>query len=339
MLYTSPYCALSLVLFIGFLSLCMTLSYVPYEQFVRVNSDRTTQFVLTDAAVQCGGGNSDKYKSINVQGSLQGGDSLQGIIRAWLVPRDDVRLYSQQRGPFPDGYPLLDGQRYTLLLGWSIYLWEGSVISGYCCVQNQNDTDVNASLHLFTDDEATIQYRDGEPPTRYVLAETVNIKPGTTHCFTEWGKNKPYTVKKNSYHFFILHVSKDNTNFTSKITLNQSYVNTSDYANPHYFNYDNDTYFKFPNNYLHPTDYIAICQAPSYLDRSNISHPEAESLHMQSWNNPYLWKYYFEVLLIFGCFGLIPVCIGILIIICYFCNSFFSRCRRNRYTRGYSLIN
>ena len=303
-----------------------------------MGNDGATYYILGGAAVKCGEGNSGKHRGINLE---QQDDSLQGIFNATLVPRDDLKLYSKQAETFLTPCNYTTCGQYTLLNGWDRYLWEESEISGSVCVQNQNNTEATASLHLFTDDEATIRYREGEPPKQYVLAETVNIKPGATHCFTEWGKNKPYTVKKNSYHFFILHVSQDNTNFTSKITLNQSYVNTSDYTNSHYFNYDNDTYFKFPNNYLHPTDYIAICQAPSYLDRSNISHPEAESLHIQSWNNSYLWKYYFDVLLIFGCFGLIPACIGILIIIkiCYFCNSFFSRCRCNRCTRGYSLIN
>ena len=59
MVYTSPYCARSLVLSIILLSLtffllCMILSIVTYKQFAHVKSDETTQLVLTDAAVQCG---------------------------------------------------------------------------------------------------------------------------------------------------------------------------------------------------------------------------------------------------------------------------------------------
>ena len=184
------------------------------------------------------GGNSNTHRGINLEGLQLGVDTLQGVFNAWLVRRDDLKLNSRHAGPFPYGYTLLDGERYVQLLGWSEYLWEGSVISGFCCVGNLNDTEATASLHLFTDDEDVDRYREGNPAQNYVLSETVTIPPGTEHCFTEWGRNRPFNVTKSSYHFFILKVSENNMNFTSEISLLQTYVNTSDYTDPHRFKYN-----------------------------------------------------------------------------------------------------
>ena len=237
---------------------------------------------------------------------LQKSDTSQGSISAQVIRNDALKLYSEQVGPIYGGYPLYPGVHHATLPGWNNYLWERSVISGDCCVKNGNDSEATASLHLFTSDEDREQYLKGEPAEHYVLTQTINLPPTTSVCFTEWGKNKSYLVKKRAYHFFVLAVSRDNMSFDSQIRLTRKYVNISDYGNPHYFEYNTQTYFEFPNNYRHPTDFIAICHAPVSI----------KVFHIQSWNSPILPKLPFVLALSFGSIGLFSACIG-LVFICY----------------------
>ena len=311
----SPYFALFCCLTFGLLFIFMIFSYIPYVHFVQVSNNGATHLALADAAVQCGRGSSDEHRGINLEGSLKD-DSLQSDFNAWLVNPDSIKLYSQNAGPFPDGYTLLNGQRYVRLLGWSEYLWKGSVISGYCCVGNLNNTEATASLHLFTDDEDVNRFREGKPAENYELSENVTVPPETEHCFTKWGENNPFLVTKSSYHFFILKVSENNMNFTSEISLLQNYVNTSDYTDPHQFEYNSHTFIEFPNDYSHPTEYLTICQTYSNLDQANLSHPDAESIHIRSWNSPYYWKYCFIISTVIGCVGLI---LAFIVLFCRFC--------------------
>ena len=272
-----------------------TFTYLPYVKHLRGHQGSSTHLALSAAAVQCGSGNSLHYKGINVQGSLKSGDALQGTFSAWLVRRNKLKLYSKQIGPIPDGYLLRD-DRYALLNGWSTYTWEGSAISGFCCVQNQNNKEQTATLHIFVTDEDVKRYRDESNAKNYIFSESITIPTNEKHCFQKWGMDKPLEVDKSAYHFFVLHVSADDMNFTSEISLLQKYVNTSDYKKPKYFSYNNHTYLPFPRGFKDPTDYIVICRAPYYITSSiDINKPDVWSLHVCSWGSPYGWRVVFPV--------------------------------------------
>jgi hypothetical protein len=267
----------------------LAVSYMPYHKYLQGNEGCTTFYTLTDAVVQCGGANSLQYEGVTVEGSFQGGDTLTGTFSTWLVREDNVTFSSQTQGPFPDGYPLSGGD-YVTLYGWKTYVWRGSIISGFSCVQNQNNIDQNATLHLFYDDQDMAHFKDTGIARNFILSETITIPANDQNCFRKWGKDAPFNVTKNAYHYFVLNVSSDNMNFTSEITVFQKSVNVSNYSDPQYFNYNNQTYFSFPNGITHPTEYITICRAPGpdYLT-SNISKPDATSLHIQSCAKPHVW--------------------------------------------------
>ena len=277
----------------------LAVSYTPYHQYHYANGGTTTHYVLTNAVVQCGEGTSQRYRGINVKGSKETDDTLLGAFSAWLVPQHDLKLYSQQVGPFPDG-DSLTGVHYALLKGWRVYPWKGSNISGFCCVQNQNKTGQTASLHVFTSDKDVSRFQRNRSARSSIISETIDVPSSTERCFQTWGRERSLTVKKSAYHYFIVTVSADNMNFTSEITVLQKYVNTSDYTNPKFFTYKSHTFFPFPRGITHPTDYVVICQAPDYLS-SNISRPEAESLHILSWGSPYWWQVAFQVFTALSC--------------------------------------
>ena len=292
-----------------------------------MGNDGATYYILGGAAVKCGEGNSHKHSGISLE---QEDDSLQGIFNATLVSQDDLKLYSKQAETFLTPCNYTTCGQYTLLNGWDRYLWKESEISGSVCVQNQNNIEATASLHIFTDDKAKDQYQEGEPPTHCILVEMANIKPGATHCFIEWGKYKPYIVTKSSYYFFVMYISKHNMNFTAEITLLQNYVNITDYKNPHYFKYNKDTYFKFPNGYSDPTNYITICQAPSYLQHLNRNY-SAESVHIRSWKSPYHDIFVISIVAICVCFVTAIICILCSCFKfsspCYYCKDQITNCK------------
>ena len=263
-------------------------------------------YTLSLDEVQCGQGNSLKYEGIDIQGHSEAGDSLLDTFKAFLVCKHDLKLYYRKRLPIPDG-GLLNDDHYRVLNGWQIYTWEKSSISGYCCIQNRNNlTDQTASLHVFLTKQDVTSFRNGKGAKNFVFSETITIPPNKQQCFNNWRADSPLTVTQSAYHHFTLHVSADNMNFSSEISLVQSYVNTSDYEDPKYFRFDNKTYFPYPNKFNHPTEYVVICEAPDYMNpivditRSPLVHdvpnsiysitrPEAESLHIRSCNRPYMW--------------------------------------------------
>ena len=268
-------------------------------------SDRIdTHYALTNAAIQCGTGNSQKHDGINLRGSLKGGDTLEGAIEAWVIRRDSLKLYTQTVGPFYSGYTSLPGNHYIQLLGWSVYLWEGSVIYGYCCIQNKNDTEQTASLFVFTSIDDSLNFREGNPPKNYIFNDKLNLPQGDSHCFTKWGEH-PLKVKESSYYFVVVEFSADNMNLSAKIFYHQNSVNTSDYSNPHKFQHNTQTSFKFPTGVTHPKEYVAICRAPDYLNNKS-SHPEAESIHILSMGTPHKWAPVFLVVLILSICGALP---------------------------------
>ena len=270
------------------LSLLFSTSYIPYLIYLKGSTNVQTHYASTNTAIDCGTGNSRTHNGINLEGSLQRGDTLDGAINAWLVRRDKLKLYSQKAGPYIDGYRPLPGDHTVQLSGWNVYLWVRSIISGYCCVQNENGTERTASIFLFTSFDDALNFRSGGRAENYILTETLTIPQDSALCFTVFGPDKPLTVNESSYHIFVVQFSADNMNFSSEIDYLQNYVNTSDYSHPHEFQYDSQTHLQFPTGPEHPTDYIAICKALDYVTLKT-AHPEAESIHIQSWGSQYWW--------------------------------------------------
>ena len=304
-LLCSPYCILFSCLVLCLLFACSAMSYIPYKVYLRGSDSTHTYYALTNAAIQCGTGNSQKYEGIYLSGLRQRGDTLEGAVKAWLVRKHDLKLYNETVGPFYSGYTPLPGHHYVQLLGSSVYLWEGSLISGYCCVHNQKSTEQTASLFVFTTFEDSVQFQGSNPPKNYILTEKVNIPQADSHCFTKWGKNSPLRVKESSYYFFVVEFSADNMNFTAKIIYDQNSVNTSDYSYPHKFQYNTWTYLMFPTGVSNPTEYVTICRAPDYLAVNETTHPEAESIHIESWGALYWWRHAFLAILILSLCGVV----------------------------------
>ena len=265
------------------------MAYVtPYSIFLNdLDSEEVLYYNYNNTAIECGTKDSLKYSGIHLRGSMHNDDTLNDTINAWLIRKIDLKFYSQNVGPFYDGYPLRPGDHIRLLNGWGIYLWIGSVISGYCCIHNDNGTDQTASLFIFATFEDSLNFRSGEPPKHYILTETLTIPQGNTSCFKKWGRNKPVTVSKNSYYYFVVKFSADNMNFTSMIDYTQNTVNTSGYSHPHKFKYNTETYLKFPTGATNPTEYVAVCKAPD--DPISVE----KSVHIKSWGSNIFWEAFF----------------------------------------------
>ena len=291
---SSPRCILFYCLVLLLLSLLLSMPYIPYLIYLKGSIDVQTHYASTNTAIDCGTGNSRTHNGISLKGSLQRGDTLDGVINAWLVRRDKLKLYSQKAGPYIDGYRPLPGDHTVQLSGWNVYLWVGSVISGYCCVQNENGTERTVSIFLFTSFDDSLNFRSGGHAENYILTETLTIPQGYDRCFSIFGQDKPLTVNESSYHIFVVQFSANNMNFSSEIDYLQNYVNTSDYSHPHEFQYDSQIHLQFPTGPEHPTDYIAICKAPDYVTLKT-AHPEAGSIHIQSWGSQYWWDTLFIV--------------------------------------------
>ena len=328
--FSSPYC---IPLIIGLFFFCVVLSYVPYSVHLRARADGVTSGVFSNEVIDCGGGNSFKYSGISIAGSPEKGDDFQGDFTTWLIPRQDLKLHSRKREPFPYGYPLVDGRHYVQLLGWSEYLWEGSVISGHCCVENlqTNGTNKNADLFIFTNDEDKNRYESGEPPENYVFSDTLTVPPGTEHCFTKWGGNKTFTVSVNAYHYFILHVSADGMNFSSKIWHEQRYVNSSDLTDSRSLTYNGHTFYHYPTTYTpgSGTDYIALCQTTSSFLTRGTTLLTTVSLHIRSWGNP-RWNTLFDVILGLGISGFLLAIFIFFVVLWYIQGSLKSICEHMR---------
>ena len=283
------------------------MTYIPYSVYLKGSDRIHTYYALTKAEIECGTGNSQKHDGIHLSGSLEKGDTLDGPVEAWLVLRDDLKLYTRPAGPFYSGYTPLPGDHYVQLLGWTWYLWEGSIIYGYCCVQNNNSTDQTASLFVFTTIEDSIHFRAGNSPKNYIHTENLLIPQSDFCCFRTLDIH-PFKVNESSYYFFVIEFAADNMNFTAKIEYHQNYVNTSDYSNSHKFQYNTHTYFKFPTGATHPTEYVAICRASDYFNLNKSTHPEAESLHINSRGTLHKWAPVFLLVLIVSTVGALIYC-------------------------------
>lgn len=264
-----------------------------------------TDYILSFDTIQCGEVNSFEYEITNISGTVKTGDTIHGVLQAWLVKENDLKVYAQKSPTFTDGANMSDRTR-IYLNGWNIYTWKNSTISGYCCIFNNGTTAQTAYLYIFVKDKDLLNFLSGEGAENVILSDNVKIPPYRQVCFQKWGTSSPLIVNKSSYHFIGVDVPA-NTTYTSSVTVEQVYVNGSDYGTPHYFKYDNSTSFKVPHNrhFWEGTEYVLVCKAPLDVNLSgskeNISlasRVSAKSLHIQSCNEPHHWiKTPFPVLL------------------------------------------
>lgn len=270
-----------------------------------------TDYILSFDTIQCGKVNSLKYEITNISGTVKTGDTIQGVLQAWLVKESHLKVYAQKSPTVTDGATISDRTR-IYLNGWNIYTWKNSTISGYCCIYNNGTTAQTAYMDIFVKDKDLLNFLSGEGSKNAILSDNITIPPKRQVCFQKWGTSSPLIVNISSYHFIGVDVPA-NTTFTSSVTVEQVYVNGSDYGTPHYFKCDNFTSFKVPHNrhFWEGTEYVLVCKAP--LDESQVklqgdkdskenitlaSRVGAESLHIQSCNEPHHWtKTPFPVLL------------------------------------------
>ena len=231
-------------------------------------------------------------------------------MKAWLVPKKELTLHGELQRPVRDGASITDRQP-VLLNGWQIYMWKGSIIYGYCCITNNGTTEQTASLHMFTSDEDTVHFLNGQEARNVILSDTIRIPPGRQMCFRKWGIDAPFTVYRNSHHFIGVDVPA-NSAFSSNITVLQMTANTSVLGEPQQFKFNTETSFELSRHPFSANEYIIICQAPSSFTNANLSDISAitdnrpisepgtemislatrvgaESLHVDSCKEPYNW--------------------------------------------------
>ena len=310
------------LLFVLLSSLLLVASYPVYITKLQGREQFKTVYILTLDSVQCGEGSSQKYSEIVLEGSQEQGDTILGVLQAWRVNKNDLDVKTRKLPPVLDGSYISDRER-VLLNGWQIYTWENSVISGFCCLTNNDSHEQTSSLHMFMNDEDIINFINGQEAQNMILSDSITIPPKSTQCFQTWGRDSPFKVRQSSYHFIGIDAPAATT-FTSNITVLQRYADTSTYGTPQYFRFDNSTRFSLPGEIYDPNDYVIICKAPDYesvsiskseygfLNSINGASPlkvtpltvGAESLHIHSHNEVHHWmKKTFPVLLGLGLLG------------------------------------
>ena len=244
---------------------------------------------------------------MTVEGTPKSGDTLLGVMQAWLHKEDELDYYSELHNPVIDG-GAVPGRLQVFLNGWQIYTWKGSGIYGYCCITNNGSTEQTAWLYLFTNDSDVVNFVNGLGAKNTIISEPLVIPPGRQECFKQWGTDDPYTVTRNSYHFFGVDVPA-NASYSSNITVHQVSVNTTNLGTPHYFKFNNGTEFRISKHLFRNENYIVICKAPSDtpliegVNQLNVSRSKSEvdnsslasmvgsqSVHINSCSVPWSWK-------------------------------------------------
>ena len=238
---------------------------------------------------------------MKIEGWKKDGDELREPLKVWLIPERNRMLYCCKEQSASDG-SYLSNQTIVLLNGWQIYTWKDSIISGCCCISNNGSVEKTANMYIFRNYTDYKTFKNGEGARNTILSDTITIPPNGTKCFERWGPKHPFTVKVSSYYFMGVDIPAEMT-YSSNITVSQTYVNTSDYSDPHYFRFSNSTHFSLHNTFLHRNEYIAICKA------QKNSESGSASLHILSCNEPHHWTNIFIALLIVGCIGLLVVVI------------------------------
>ena len=233
--------------------------------FSRVPKDMTcvAYNILDGDYIECGTGSS-AYHGFDLTQCPKGKDTQSfGVLNSWRIITKDLKLYPQQLDPVPDS-SVTSLRTHHLLNGWDIYEWKGSIIEGYCCITNLNYDTQTAHLYLFLNDTYAYEFQDGNDARHDLWSEQLNLPANRTSCFQKWGRNAPYTVEHNSYHFFGVDLPA-NVELKSNITVLQMTVNVSDYSysEPEWFTKENHTDISLSgSNIFHLVEYLIICGPP-----------------------------------------------------------------------------
>ena len=318
-----------------FIFILVLLALVSICPLHKLRNDCEVEPILTNNTIHCGTANSRKYGTMNVSGTFKSGDGYQGVLEAWLVEEGHLKFYTRKTPTYTDGTYTSDHIR-TYLSGWKTYTWKNSIIYGYCCIYNNGTFTQTANLYIFVNDDDFLDFLSGDKPKNAILSDNITIPPKLQVCFKKWGASSPLIVNRSSYHFIGIDVPA-NTTYSSNITVEQVYVNGSDYGTPHYFKYGNSTSITIPHNwqFWEGTDYVLVCKAPPEDGRINLLSSKifteieeenvtltleslgAESVHIQSCNEPHQWiKTGFPILIVVA-IVLIIISIAICVVSCY----------------------
>lgn len=289
----------------------LTIAYAPYSHYLQGSENCQVNYILSNATIQCGYGNSLQYDGAEIKGCPVFGDVMEGDLNVWQIRHNELKLYSRSLQPvYSDGHTY--NHSTILLKGWQNYTWKDSVITGFCCVTNANEQEKSASLYMFHHSDDAFAFEIGNGVKNAILSQTIIVQPNKTHCFTKWGTDSPFTVTHSSYHFIGVDLPA-NMNYTANITVTQTYVNVSDYPNfkPKQFSRENNTNFTYADTHFNRIDYLYICRAPPSLPERDAHKSETEflTLHICTCNNPYPWmKPTFTSIAAFGGFGVLYIC-------------------------------
>jgi hypothetical protein len=284
------------------------------------NEECKTEYIQSLDSVQCGEASSLQFSEIEITGKNNEGDTLQGVLQAWLVNKKHLKFYFEYQKPVIDSGNFTDREPLPLN-GGQIYTWINSTIYGYCCIRNHGATEQTASLYMFTSDEDIINFIGNGGARNAILSDSIQIPPdGKEQCFRKWGPHAPFHVKRNSYHFIGVDFPA-NSSFSSNVTVWKMDVNTTGFKTPHFFKHDNST--QFPISFS-LDEYIVVCKAPLYknattplkLVPNRVEKLGATSLHIGSCNKPHHWmKIVFPSSLVIGVILLFST-IAFFIVVC-----------------------
>ena len=225
----------------------------------------TTYNIQESDYIECGTGSS-VYHTVELTQCPKPRDVPNfGVLNSWRTRPNDLKLHPRQLDLVPDVI-VTTSQRHHLLNGWDIYEWKGSVIEGYCCIANLNYDNQTTHLYLFLNETYAYEFQSGSDAHHYLWSEQLNLPTNRTSCFQKWGRNAPYTVEHNSYHFFGVDLPA-NVELSSNITVLQMTVNVSDYpySEPKWFTNENHTDISLPGTVFPPVEYIFICGPPEHF--------------------------------------------------------------------------
>ena len=214
------------------ISLALAVSYAPYEIFLKEDGGSGTYYILPLNDVFCGEANSMHFSGIKIEGFLDTGDGLQGTIKSWLLREDDLKLYYYLNSPiWTNGSVTEVNNGPVLFNGYQIYTWKTSEISGYCCVTNHNDTDIDALLYIFQNDE---DFQTGVAKNA-ILSDTITVQPNTSECFHKWGKAAPFYVEKSNSTISNIQRRTSLSHLYNYIDISQSnYTKIKNPSSPHH---------------------------------------------------------------------------------------------------------
>ena len=237
------------------------LSGISYHNQIPPGERACAQYeILTTEAVLCGAGDLCTAGGINTSVHTVDGYSANQPITSWLVRKEDLEFYTKQEEPTSFNETL---RASDVILGYRNpkYLWTESVISGKCCISNEMETTGTSTLELFPSLQSAFHLSENKP----VYEETITLSANSSMCFQNWGPGKPFTVKENGYHFFVLS-SNTTVKYIFEMTVTQVFVNATDYKDPNYFTSNNHSIFSFEKcseNGVTKTQvsYVTLCQA------------------------------------------------------------------------------